>query len=93
MVIGVVTERHGESFKVDIGGAHAATLPMLAFEGATKKNRPDLKVGSLVYARVILANKDMEPELACYSARNKAEGYGLLDDGYMFKTSLNLAYT
>jgi len=34
----------------------------------------------------------MEPELACLSARNKAEGYGELLEGYMFKCSIGLAY-
>ncbi len=45
-----------------------------------------------MYARVVLANKDMEPELACMSARNKAEGYGELTGGYMIKSSISLAY-
>jgi exosome complex component RRP40 len=58
-----------------------------------KKNKPDLKIGSLIYARVILANKDIEPEISCLSARNKAEGYGELNEGYMFKSSINLCYT
>lgn len=92
MVIGIVIDKHAESFKVDIGSAQAATLPVTAFEGATKKNRPNLQVGSLVYCRVVLANKDMEPELSCMSVRNKAEGYGELVDGYMVRTSLTLAY-
>ena len=43
-VIGVVTARSGENWRVDIGSAHAASLDGLAFEGATKRNRPNLKV-------------------------------------------------
>jgi len=92
MVVGIVRERFSEGFKVDIGSAFPASLSALAFEGATKKNRPNLVIGSIVYARVILANKDMEPELACLSARNKAEGYGELQEGHMFKCSIGLAY-
>jgi len=92
MVIGIVRERYTEGFKVDVGSAFPASLPALSFEGATKKNRPNLQVGSIVYARVILANKDMEPELACISARNKAEGYGELLEGFVFKCSIGLAY-
>ena len=34
-----------ESFAVDIGGPFRALLPVLAFEGATKRNRPHLQVG------------------------------------------------
>eukprot|EP01117_Protostelium_nocturnum_P012344 TRINITY_DN454_c0_g1_i3.p1 TRINITY_DN454_c0_g1~~TRINITY_DN454_c0_g1_i3.p1 ORF type:complete len:254 (+),score=84.80 TRINITY_DN454_c0_g1_i3:38-763(+) len=92
MVIGVIKDRHGDNYKVDIGSSQLATLSILSFEAANRKNRINIKVGSLIYARVILANKDMEPELACVSARNKQEGYGELYEGYMFKSSLGLAY-
>lgn len=93
MVIGIIKEKHGEQFRVDIGSSSGlANLPFLSFEGATKKNRPELKVGALVYARVVLATKDMEPQLSCLSVRGKAEGYGELQNGYMFKVSLSLAY-
>lgn len=42
--MGVVIGRSGENWRVDIGSAHMATLDGLAFEGATKRNRPNLKV-------------------------------------------------
>jgi exosome complex component RRP40 len=92
MVIGVVIDKLGDHFKVDIGAAAPATLSAMSFEGATKKNRPNLQVGSLLYARVILANKDMDPELSCMSVRSKAEGFGELYGGYMFKCTLSHAY-
>lgn len=77
--------------RVDIGSAHQAQLDGLAFESATKRNRPILKVGSLVYARVSLAHKDMEPELECFDAQTrKAEGFGELKGGFMLKCSLQL---
>jgi len=91
MVIGLILERHGDNYKVDIGSAHPATLSSLSFEGATRKNRPNFKVGSVVYARVILANKDMEPELSCMSSRNKADGYGELEGGFHFLCPLEHA--
>lgn len=43
-VIGIVTQRTGDAFRVDIGASEQASLSYLAFEGATKKNRPDVKV-------------------------------------------------
>lgn len=43
-VIGIVDGRVGEGWRVDIGGAHHATLDGYAFEGATKRNKPNLKV-------------------------------------------------
>ena len=45
-VIGVITEKGGETYKVDIGTSNPAILSTLAFDGATKRNRPNLKVYS-----------------------------------------------
>ncbi|KAA1469892.1 exosome complex exonuclease RRP40 [Dentipellis sp. KUC8613] len=91
-VVGVVTGRMGEGWRVDIGAAHNAGLDALAFEGASRRNRPNLKVGSLVYARVSLAHKDMEPELECFDAQTrKAEGFGELKGGFLARCSLKMS--
>lgn len=47
-VVGVVIARSGENYRVDIGAAHPATLDALAFEGASKRFRPNLKVPFLL---------------------------------------------
>jgi hypothetical protein len=45
-----------------------------------------------VYARVSLANKDLEPELECFDAQTrKAEGFGELKGGMVIKCSLGMA--
>eukprot|EP00854_Cymbomonas_tetramitiformis_P015856 gene15856-18805_t len=64
-----------QSFEVDIGAAAKATLPMLNFEGASRRNRPNIKasipcslghtVGQLVYARVETVHREVDPELSC----------------------------
>jgi exosome complex component RRP40 len=46
LVLGVVTAKLAESWKIDIGCHEHATLSMYSFEGATKKNRADLPVQS-----------------------------------------------
>lgn len=113
--MGTVVARHAEGYRVDIGAAHMASLDALAFEGATKRNRPNLKVitpffslvvlgmrvdprlflcqvGALVYARVSLANRDMEPELECFDATTrKSEGFEELKGGTVFPCSLGMA--
>ncbi|PSR70521.1 hypothetical protein PHLCEN_2v13560 [Hermanssonia centrifuga] len=90
-VVGVIIARSGEGWRVDIGSAHMASLDGLAFEGATKRNKPNLKVGSLLFARVSLAHKDMEPELECYDAQTrKSEGFGELKGGFMTRCSLKM---
>ncbi|KAJ1810599.1 exosome non-catalytic core subunit rrp40 [Coemansia sp. RSA 2599] len=91
-VVGVVVARHGEGYRVDIGSAHDALLPLLAFEGATKRNKPNLAVGTTVYARVSVANSLMDPEIECYNSNTgKSEGFGELSEGFTFKCSLGLA--
>jgi len=40
----VVIKASGRQYKVDIGGSTPATLPELAFEGATKRNKQNLQV-------------------------------------------------
>ena len=47
-MIGIVTNRGSDSYKVDIGGAMPASLPSLSFEGATKKNKPNIQVKSFL---------------------------------------------
>ncbi|KAI9670728.1 MAG: exosome non-catalytic core subunit rrp40 [Caeruleum heppii] len=69
-----------------------ATLPQLAFAGATRKTRPILSPGSLVNARVSLANKHMEPELECFNpSTGKANGLGELKGGMLVDISLGMA--
>ncbi|KPP60616.1 exosome complex component RRP40-like [Scleropages formosus] len=83
--------RVGDTFKVDVGGSEQASLSYLAFEGATKRNRPNVQVGDLVYAQFIIANKDMEPELVCIDSCGRANGMGVFGtDGLLFRVSLGL---
>ena len=68
-----------------------ALLPQLAFEGATKKTRPQLSSGSLIYARISSASKHMEPELVCYNpSTGKSDGMGELKGGTVFNVSLGI---
>ena len=91
-VVGVITGRQGDVYKVDIGSSDQAFLSYLSFEGSTKRNRPNINNGDVVFGRLVSANKDMEPELSCVdSANNKANGMGVIDgDGFLFTVSLNL---
>ena len=43
-----------------------------------------------MYARVSLANKDMEPELVCVDDQEKSAGFGALEGGYMVAVSTGL---
>jgi exosome complex component RRP40 len=90
-VIGRVSYKTHEFYRVDIGSAYSATLDALSFEGASKRNRPNLIIGSLVYCQVTLADKDLDPEVVCVNAAGKADGMGELLEGYMITCSLGMA--
>uniref|UniRef100_A0A3Q3W9V5 Exosome complex component RRP40 n=1 Tax=Mola mola TaxID=94237 RepID=A0A3Q3W9V5_MOLML len=90
-VIGIVTVKSGDVFKVDFGGSEQASLSYLAFEGATKRNRPNVQVGDLVFSQFLIANKDMEPELVCIDSSGRANGMGVFGGGgLLFSVSLGL---
>lgn len=67
LVVGIVTARLAEMFRVDIGAQTTATLSLLTgFEATARKTRPTWPVGTVIFARVALAHPDLEPELACF---------------------------
>jgi exosome complex component RRP40 len=49
----MVILRLGESYKVDIGAGQSALLDGLAFEGATRRSKPNLKVRAPPYAAML----------------------------------------
>ena len=56
-------------------------MSYLAFEGATKKNKPNIVNGDVVYAKIMTASKDMESELVCVDAYGQRAGLGQLSGG------------
>ena len=64
-VVGIVTDKNAEYYKVKLNATSSAILPVLAFDGATKRNKPSFESGTLVFARVVACSKFMEPELSC----------------------------
>lgn len=96
-VVAVVTDRHAEEYRVDMAGTDTATLPALAFEGATKRNKPALTAGCAVYCRVTRADVDMECEVSCVEPGSSGSWvggeclYGELKDGNIVSVSLRLA--
>ncbi|XP_062026603.1 uncharacterized protein LOC133742915 isoform X2 [Rosa rugosa] len=80
-VLGIVVDSKADNFLVDIKGPSLAFLPVLAFEGGTRRNIPKFEVGTLLYVRVVKANP----------AGGKAAEYGPLKDGYMFECSTGLS--
>jgi exosome complex component RRP40 len=107
-VIGVVEERvasdgsGGDIYRVNILGPHAALLSNLSFEGATKRNKPNLTPGMLLYARIHSTPPAMDVVLSCTLGPHDTgvprkdwmtnEGtYGVLTGGTCRKIPLGLA--
>ncbi|RYY77674.1 MAG: hypothetical protein EOO69_13675 [Moraxellaceae bacterium] len=67
-VVGVIEDKGGDFYVVNIFTGCNSIISRLAFEGATKRNRPELKKGDVVYARVQTAGKDIDTELTCISS-------------------------
>lgn len=93
LVIGTVQKSATDVYYVFLSDHTAPVLlPQLSFESATKKTRPILAPGALVYARVSMANKHMDAEVECVnSSTGKADGLGPLTGGMLFHISLGMA--
>lgn len=94
LVLGIVTGVFSDAFKVSLQEySQQVQLSMMAFPNATKKNRPNLKVGQAVYARVSEAVPEVVTEIECIDPETGKEGgFGPLDErGYIFDVNLNFA--
>ncbi len=95
-VVGVIEDKTGDFYKVSILSGATCLLSRLAFEGATKRNKPELKIGDVIYCRVQLAHKDLDTELTCtanasVSKKEWSTGesvYGPLHGGVLTKCSI-----
>lgn len=90
-IIGIVVDSKPDNFLLDTKCPMLAFLPVLAFEGGTRKNIPKFETGALIYVRVVKTSRDMNPELSCTDASGKASEFGSLSGGYMFECSSGLA--
>lgn len=90
-MIGVILGRFGDQFTVDINSECQAVLPFLEHQGATQREKPDYKEGTLVYCRVLETNSASglaRTKLSCISplckkAFNSGEAmFGALKEGF-----------
>ncbi len=107
-VICIVEDRIGDYYRVTLpaSSSGSALLHNCSFEGATKRNRPNLKNGDMLYARISICNALMEPEVSCCvlaGEENNSGGasrkdwmtnegtYGQLKGGSCLQISIGLA--
>eukprot|EP01035_Chromulina_nebulosa_P017715 gene17715-23307_t len=98
-VVGVIDDRGGDYYKVNISNGMVAILNRLSFDGATKRNKPELKKGDVIYARVLNSSPNIDTELTCTSASDSRKEwssgetlYGELPEGLILKISTEYAY-
>ena len=73
-----------EAFQQDVGYGRAR------IDNQTRVEL-DLSIGDVIYARVSVANKDLDPELVCFDTENRTEGFGEITDGMLYHCSCSLA--
>jgi len=87
IVIGTVVQRFPEIYNVDINAPSMAELNSIEFEGATKKNKPNLTVGTAIFCRILAI--DTKIRLTCISPLHKKAWttkeafFGPLDNGWI----------
>lgn len=97
VVIGTILDRNADGYRVSIGASEAARLPGLAFAGATKRNKPTLSPGALLFGRVVVASRATEAELTCVEVGENLSWlsgeatYGELVGGNVVRVGLDAA--
>ena len=91
VVIGIITQKNYEFYKVDILANREAKLNSIDFEGATKNTKPILNVGDVVFALINQENKYSNASLTCKTSSNSKgwssgeSTYGELKEGIVYK--------
>ena len=98
-VVGVVLRVTSTAYLLHINAAHPATLDVLAFDGASKTNRPKLAIGDVVYCHVTRCDRSTETEVGCQAvgkvrAKDWTTGesmFGHMEGGTLLHVSLRYA--
>lgn len=92
-VLGVIVGSFGDYYRVSLCDfSSPVILNQFSFPNATKKNRPRLEDGDLIYARVDAIRQNVDAELSCVDATTGKEGgFGKLDGGMVARVKLAYA--
>lgn len=105
LVIGTIIHKSNENYRISLGSqcTYNAVMSYYSFPGSSKRNHPNLHVGSLVYCIVNdihIQNNDTTIVLSCISSyiqqRDYVSGdniFGELHRGISFNVSQQLVYT
>ena len=98
-VVGIIEDRAGEAYRVNIFSGQPAIMSTMAFDGASKRNKPDLKKGDVIYCCVKPVRSDVDVEVTCMATsgvkKDWSSGeamYGGLGQGLLSRVSIYLAH-
>ena len=90
-VLGIVVRRQLESLLVDIGYNELASLSLYDFEGSTKRTKPNVDRGDVIYGQLKI-DGECQPQITCINEDGKADGMGVLhENGYIFDIPIEIA--
>lgn len=91
LILGIVVRRQLESLLVDIGYNELASLSLFDFEGSTKRTKPNVDRGDVIYGRLKI-DGECQPQITCINDDGKADGMGVLhENGYLFSIPTDTA--
>jgi exosome complex component RRP40 len=91
LVLGIVVRRQLETLLVDIGYNELASLSLYDFEGSTKRTKPNVDRGDVIYGRLKI-DGECQPQITCINEDGKADGMGVLhENGYVFDIPIEIA--
>jgi exosome complex component RRP40 len=91
LVLGIVVRRQLESLLVDIGYNELASLSLYDFEGSTKRTKPNVDRGDVIYGQLKI-DGECQPQITCVNEDGKADGMGVLhENGYVFDIPIEMA--
>ncbi|CAF1252539.1 unnamed protein product [Rotaria magnacalcarata] len=91
LILGIVVRRQLESLLVDIGYNELASLSLYDFEGSTKRTKPNVDRGDVIYGRLKI-DGECQPQITCVNEDGKADGMGVLhENGYLFSIPIDVA--
>jgi exosome complex component RRP40 len=100
LVLGVVVAKAGDAYRLDIGAYQEATLQATeGFAAASRRNRPNVPIGGVLFCRVLTADRELEgPEVTCVGedatgAAPEALGYLKPTEATCSFETLTIGYT
>ncbi|EDO07980.1 exosome complex component family protein [Babesia bovis T2Bo] len=100
-VIGVVVAKNSDFYSLDIGGLTEAILPAVdGFRGATKRNRPNINEGDVIFCQITkqYPRNELPVEVSCLDVDDmkqwttKETYFGSLEGGFMFSVPIPYSY-